>query len=77
MSNNNTHTKTRIDQDQSNPLWRECIRRFSSEVKAPPPDTPPGTRFYYSERALLNADDFDWFILDNGIIVREKKIESF
>jgi len=69
--------KIEIHQDNSDPLWKECVRRFNEEVKNMAPDSPTG--FVREEKRRLSMDDFTWFLLtdDSGyeMIIREKKNE--
>ena len=69
-----TTSKQIIKPDDSNPLWQECVERFSKEVKAPPSEVPDTQAFYYREvRGRLKVTDFDWYLIDEEILVREKK----
>jgi len=70
-------TKTRIIPNDKDPLWQECKRRFAVEVRAPPdPKATHDTQnfFYASTRGKLKVTDYDWFLLDEEMLIREKKI---
>lgn len=71
----NTGKKVRIVPDDRDPLWIECVRRFAIEVKAAPdPKVPDTQNFYYqTTRGKLNVSDFDWYLLDDYMIIRERK----
>jgi hypothetical protein len=68
-------TKRRIYPDDSDPLWQECKRRFAIEVKAPPDPLVRDTQnFYYTAtRGRLNVTDYNWYLLDDTLIIRERK----
>jgi hypothetical protein len=67
-------SKEIIRQNDDNPLWLECIKRFSKEVKAPPSEVSDTQAFYYREtRGRLKVTDYDWYLIDEEIILREKK----
>lgn len=73
-------SKVLIEQDETNPLWKECVRRFISEVKQPPDmeyKAYAPNYYYRTTRGKLNVDDYDWYLIDDVIITREKKIESY
>ena len=68
-------SKVKIIPDDRDPLWQECVRRFALEVKAPPdPKVPDTQNFYYTAtRGRLLVTDFNWYLLDGSMLVREKK----
>ena len=72
LANNN---KVFIIPDNSDPLWQEIKVRFHKEVKSPPDPRAPDTQnFYYrATRGKLKVTDFNWYILDDTLLLREKK----
>lgn len=69
--------KVPIKPDLTDPLWKECVRRFKAEVKSVPNEhyQAYAPNYYYrSTRAALRVTDFDWYLLDDELILREKKI---
>lgn len=71
----NTKNKVRIVPDDTDPLWKECVRRFAIEVKAAPDPKVSDTQnfFYERTRGRLDVSDFDWYLLDDYMIIRERK----
>jgi len=67
--------KTRIYPNDRDPLWQECKRRFAIEVKAPPdPKVSDTQNFYYTAtRGKLKVTDYNWYLLDEKMLIREKK----
>jgi len=75
MMNYSNSNKVHIIPDKRDPLWLEIERRFKKEVTAPPDTTASDTQnFYYkATRGRLKVTDFDWYLLDNQMILRERK----
>jgi len=68
--------KVRINPDSKDPLWNECVKRFDLEVRAPPAKDDTQAFYYKATRGRLKATDYNWFLLDGYMIIREKKIEG-
>lgn len=75
----NNSGKVRIYPNDRDPLWQECKRRFLIEVRAPPDPVAihDSQNFYYKNtRGRLKVTDYEWYLLDNEMLIREKKIGS-
>lgn len=67
-------TKQIINQDKDDPLWQEIVKRFPLEIKSPPSAVPDTNSFYYKDtRGRLKVTDFNWYLIDGSLLIREKK----
>ena len=72
MSTSTTTSKVQIYEDNNDPLWKECVSRFTKEIKAMSPDSPTG--YVRTDKLKMRVEDYNWFLLvDDSIILREKK----
>jgi hypothetical protein len=67
--------KVLIKPNDKDPLWKECVARFKAEIKeVPAPSQAYAPNYYYrTTRGLLEVTDYNWYLLDECLLVREKK----